>query len=234
MNLLITIISCLATAVIFFFLGRKSAMRTAANDAAKCQSEEAYREDPIIEEKPEEVIPAEEIPDVEPVAEKVEPVAAEVEPFAEEESPEEEPITAEEASEEESTAAEEAEDDANDKFVTQNQELVASLHKLLEEDKVFLHPDIRIDDVARMIYTNRTYITRMMRQEYGLTFIEYVNVARIQHSQHLLYSYNMTLEEVAIKSGFQSTSNYCRAFKRLIGTSPLAWIQQVKSPLSEE
>lgn len=227
MNLLITIISCLATAVIFFFLGRKSAMRTAANDAAKCQSQEAYREDPIIEEKPEEVIPAEE-------TSEVEPVAAEEEPFAEEEEPEEEPITAEEASEEEATAAEEAEDDANDKFVTQNQELVASLHKLLEEDKVFLQPDIRIDDVARMIYTNRTYITRMMRQEYGLTFIEYVNVARIQHSQHLLYSYNMTLEEVAIKSGFQSTSNYCRAFKRLIGTSPLAWIQQVKSPLSEE
>lgn len=194
MNLLITIISCLATAVIFFFLGRKSAMRSAEKDAAKDSTCEAYREGPTIEEKPEEVIPAEETQEEEPVAEEE---TRDVEP------------------------------------VTQNKELVASLHKLLEEDKVYLHPDIRIDDVARMIYTNRTYITRLMRQEYGLTFIEYVNVARIQHSQHLLYSYNMTLEEVAIKSGFQSTSSYCRAFKRLIGIPPLAWIDQVKRPEGE-
>lgn len=118
--------------------------------------------------------------------------------------------------------------DSSDKQVTQNKELIANLHKVLEEDKVFLQPEIHIDDVAKMLLTNRTYITRLMRQEYGLTFIEYVNVARIQYSQSLLYTSNMTLDEIAEKSGFQSTSNYCRAFKRYIGSTPLNWLQQVK------
>lgn len=112
--------------------------------------------------------------------------------------------------------------------VTNNTQLIASLHKVLEEDKVFLRPDIHIDDVAKMLLTNRTYVTRLMRQEYGLTFIEYVNVARIQYSQKLLYSTNMSLDDVAEKSGFQSTSNYCRTFKRYIGSSPLTWLQTVK------
>lgn len=119
-------------------------------------------------------------------------------------------------------------DEAEEKAVTQNTALVAALHKTLEEDKVFLRPDIHIDDVARILLTNRTYVTRLMRQEYGLSFIEYVNIARIQYSQSLLYSTTMTLDDVATQSGFQSTSNYCRAFKRYIGTSPLQWKQQVK------
>lgn len=106
--------------------------------------------------------------------------------------------------------------------------LVAELHRVLEEEKVFLRPDIHIDDVARMLFTNRTYVTQLMRQEYGLSFIEYVNVARIQYSQSLLYSAQMSLDDVAMKSGFQSTSNYCRAFKRIMGSSPLAWLKKVK------
>lgn len=124
---------------------------------------------------------------------------------------------------------EENKDKENEKVVTLNKRLVADLHRVFEEEKVFLRPDIHIDDVARMLYTNRTYVTRLMRQEYGLSFIEYVNVARIQYSQSLLYSQTMTLDEVAERSGFQSTSNYCRAFKRIMGTSPLAWRNSLPS-----
>lgn len=130
--------------------------------------------------------------------------------------------TAEELPESESKATEKT-DEEDDKGVTHNVQLIADLHRVFEEDKVFLRPDIHIDDVAKMLLTNRTYVTRLMRQEYGLSFIEYVNIARIQHSQSLLYSTHMTLDEVAEQSGFQSTSNYCRAFKRYIGTTPLAW-----------
>lgn len=118
-------------------------------------------------------------------------------------------------------------DKEESKGVMQNVQLIAGLHRVFEEEKIFLRPDIHIEDVAKMLLTNRTYVTRLMRQEYGLSFIEYVNIARIQHSQSLLYSSNMTLDEVAERSGFQSTSNYCRAFKRYIGTTPLAWKNSV-------
>lgn len=113
--------------------------------------------------------------------------------------------------------------EAPQQFVTNNRDVIHALHKVLEEDMVFLRPDVHIDDVARILLSNRTYVTRLMRQEYGLSFIEYVNIARIQYSQNLLYSTRMSVDEVSEKSGFQSTSNYCRAFKRYIGISPLQW-----------
>lgn len=107
-----------------------------------------------------------------------------------------------------------------------NEHLIEAMHKLMEEERYFLGENISIDDMAHQLGTNRTYVTRMMREEYGLTFIEYINVARIQYSQKLLYTLpDITLEEVAMKSGFQSTSNYCRAFKRYTGSTPKGWQQ---------
>lgn len=243
MNLLITIISYLLVAVVAFYIGRKKGMSAALTESKQPCNDISYDENAndetvVVEElaaknDATEISVAEEAsPDEIAVKDTVaEEVVAE-ETIAEETTPtdesSEEKVNTEESAAEECTAEEHTMEDDGEKSVTNNKDLVASLHKLLEEDKVFLQPDIRIDDVARMIYTNRTYITRLMRQEYGLTFIEYVNIMRIQHSQHLLYSYNMTLDEVAYKSGFQSTSNYCRAFKRYIGTSPLTWLQNVK------
>lgn len=121
---------------------------------------------------------------------------------------------------------EEAADNEQDSFSRLNEHLVEAIHKMMEEDLYYLNQNINIDDVAHKLGTNRTYVTRLMRQEYGLSFIEYVNVARIQYSQKILYtSPNITLEEVATKAGFQSTSNYCRAFKRYTGTTPKGWLQ---------
>lgn len=129
----------------------------------------------------------------------------------------------------EATEAEDPVRDDDELKEEKMERLKYNLHKILEMDKVFLQPDIHIEDVAKMLCTNRTYVSRMMREEYGISFIEYVNIARIQYSQQLLYSTNdITLDMVAEKSGFQSTSNYCRTFKRYIGSTPLNWLQGVK------
>lgn len=127
---------------------------------------------------------------------------------------------------EENYHQEEEADNEQDSFSRLNEHLAEAMHKMMEEDLYYLNQNINIDDVAHKLGTNRTYVTRLMRQEYGLSFIEYVNVARIQYSQKILYtSPNITLEEVATKAGFQSTSNYCRAFKRYTGTTPKGWLQ---------
>lgn len=212
MSLLVAIIVCLGLAALLFSQRRKhssqSALRSIAEDSHVNESmpaaEEQIADEVSVEELPAEEITAEELHESEPTpVEEFKPEAKEADEKTDKKNDEK------------------TDDDA--KTVTQNAELIAGLHHVFEEEKVFLRPDIHIDDVAKMLLTNRTYVTRLMRQEYGLSFIEYVNIARIQHSQSLLYTTHMTLDEVAERSGFQSTSNYCRAFKRYIGTSPLAW-----------
>lgn len=203
MEIVITIILCLSIAIVFVVVRRKT-------PAVEIQDAAPFSPDYMdIKSVPPVTVPESQQPEI-------------VSPQPEAKKPEVLPEKPEVQS-----ATDLVEDD-DEQPVTQNEDLVAGLHKVFEEDKVFLQPDIHIDDVARMLMTNRTYITRLMRQEYGLSFIEYVNVARVQYSQQLLYTYDLTLDEVAEKSGFLSASNYCRVFKRIVGSSPNIWIQHVK------
>lgn len=112
---------------------------------------------------------------------------------------------------------------ALDTFIEQNAHLAKHLRQLMEEDHIFLKPSVFIDDVAAMMGTNRTYVSRLMHQEYGQTFTDFVNNARIMYSKKLLLSTDMTVEEVALSSGFPSASAFCRVFKRITETTPTGW-----------
>lgn len=221
MEILVTILVCLCLGAavfhVFFRHGKEASIPMSTDETAQEPEpmEPAQSVVPEAEDMPAEVV--KEAAEKEATSKVIEePTEEETAPEVVEESAEEEPLE----------GVDETEiDEQDEKAVTQNTELIAGLHKVLEQEKVFLKPDIHIDDVAKMLLTNRTYITRLMRQEYGLTFIEYVNVARIQYAQSLLYTTRMTLEEVSEKAGFQSTSNFCRAFKRYTGTTPKGWKQ---------
>ncbi|MDR2885760.1 MAG: hypothetical protein LBU95_03135 [Rikenellaceae bacterium] len=49
--------------------------------------------------------------------------------------------------------------------------LLASFEKLLGEDMIFLQSDLRLDAVARMLRTNRTYISRIINERYGCSSV---------------------------------------------------------------
>lgn len=110
-----------------------------------------------------------------------------------------------------------------DKFTRRNQHLIDRLHQLFENDKIYLQPGICIDEITRILGTNRTYVTRLMRQEFDSTFTDYVNGERISFAKNLLLTTEMTLDEIASKSGFTSESTLCRAFSRITGSSPVKW-----------
>lgn len=110
-----------------------------------------------------------------------------------------------------------------DSFVEKSAHLANHLHQLMEDDCIYLQPGLHIDDLAAMMGTNRTYVTRLMQQEFGQTFVDYINNARIIYSKRILLTTSLTLEDIASKSGFASASAYCRVFRRMTGTTPMAW-----------
>lgn len=120
-----------------------------------------------------------------------------------------------------------------DKFTRRNQHLIERLHHLFEKEKIFLQPGICIDDVTRLMGTNRTYVTRLMRQEFDASFTDYVNRERISYAKNLLLTTENTLEEVASNSGFANVSALCRVFSRLTGSSPIKWKKDNSSEKGE-
>ncbi len=97
----------------------------------------------------------------------------------------------------------------NDQRAMKNQ-----LEQLMMQERIFLRQDLRLDDVALMLGTNRTYLLATLRNEMGMTFKEYINRQRIAYAEELMRRVpNMTKAEVACQSGYGTPSSFYRNMK---------------------
>lgn len=102
--------------------------------------------------------------------------------------------------------------------------LVAGLTKLIDVDQIFLKKDLRLDELANLMFTNRVYISIVIKKEYHCSFSDFINGKRIDFSMELMrLKPNLTQDNIAEKSGFVSAQSYSRTFKKLIGIPPKEW-----------
>ena len=94
------------------------------------------------------------------------------------------------------------------------------LHRIFEEEHLYLNPKLTIMDLAQAIGTNRTYISNYLNNVLGTTFFDYVNQYRLSHAERLLRQTKMPIEEIADRSGFNSRSTFRRAFLKRFGCAP--------------
>ncbi len=96
------------------------------------------------------------------------------------------------------------------------------LERLMEEQQLYLKPDLTLNDLAQALGSNRTYVSNYLSQVLHQTFYDYVNQQRIEHmslpllQQHPEYK----LEYIAAQSGFASMSTFRRAFIKITGQTP--------------
>lgn len=100
--------------------------------------------------------------------------------------------------------------------------LYRKLCKLMKEQQLFKDPQIKREDLAVKLNTNRTYLTDAIKNSgEGLTFNEYVNSYRIRYAATLLTdNLSLTINEIGDDSGFNSRSTYSRLFRDFYGMSP--------------
>jgi AraC-like DNA-binding protein len=74
--------------------------------------------------------------------------------------------------------------------------------------------------VAQAANISRHYFCKMFKKATGMNFIDYLSRVRIERSKTLLLNPNSRISEAAFASGFQSMTNFNRAFRRIAGRSP--------------
>ena len=80
--------------------------------------------------------------------------------------------------------------------------------------------ELSLPDVARVVNMSANYFSEKFKEVTGLNFVEYVARTRIEKARNLLQNPNLRISEVAFEVGFQSLSQFNRAFKRIVGKSP--------------
>ncbi len=93
--------------------------------------------------------------------------------------------------------------------------LTERIVEIVKRDKIYLQPDLKLEDLARMMNTNRTYIYQAINLQMGITFNEFINRQRIAYAKQLMVNNpNLTTNEISIQSGFASLSSFYRNLKK--------------------
>ena len=74
--------------------------------------------------------------------------------------------------------------------------------------------------VAHAANISRHYFCKMFKKATGMNFIDYLSRVRVEKSKTLLLNPNSRISEAAFACGFQSMTNFNRAFRRIVGRSP--------------
>lgn len=79
---------------------------------------------------------------------------------------------------------------------------------------------ITSQDVARELFYNQSYFCRLFRDNFGVSFLDYLMLYRISNAKLLLFEENIRVSSVAERVGFLDASYFSRCFKKIVGISP--------------
>lgn len=83
------------------------------------------------------------------------------------------------------------------------------------------HSDLSLEKLATKYKISTTYLSRLIKKETGLSFMDYVTHVRIRKAMELMKDPSLKLYEVAEGVGYHSQHYFSTAFKKVIGVSPL-------------
>ena len=103
------------------------------------------------------------------------------------------------------------------------EKLKEKLEKHFSETHPYLQHHLKITDVAAMLGTNRTYLSKLIHDSYNTNFSGFVNGYRVQEAARLFNHeeyQNYTTKSIAEMAGFNNYNSFTRAFITATGSSP--------------
>lgn len=84
-------------------------------------------------------------------------------------------------------------------------------------DQNYCNPNLTLKIVAKKVYSNESYLSRIFKEEVGQSLTEYVTKKRIDESIRLFNTTDLKVYEVANKVGFRDSHYFSICFKKQVG-----------------
>jgi AraC-like DNA-binding protein len=98
-----------------------------------------------------------------------------------------------------------------------------------ENEKPYLRPDLTIQQVALYLYSNKTYLSRIINECFDNNFNQFVNYHRVEEAKRLFYNDpKLSIQQLCDLSGFGSMATFSIAFRFFVGNSPADWCKEQK------
>jgi AraC-like DNA-binding protein len=97
------------------------------------------------------------------------------------------------------------------------------LTKLMQEEKLWLNPEVNLNEISRHIGIPQHYITQVLNEQLNKNLYTFVNEFRANEVIHLFKEEkykNWSIIAIAFEAGFNSKSSFNTFFKKFTGKTP--------------
>lgn len=82
------------------------------------------------------------------------------------------------------------------------------------------------EDIARHVYLNPDYLTRVFKKETGMSISDYMQQCRLDYAKRLLKETNQSISEIAVAAGYSNISYFSTIFKKFTSLNPVDYRKQ--------
>lgn len=107
--------------------------------------------------------------------------------------------------------------------------LYASLCRLMDNERLFAEAQLTREKMAERLHTNRTYLTKVIKEKTGMSYLQFVNSYRINEAIRILSDKEQTdypLKQIWSDLGFSSPSTFFKLFQQAVGITPSTYRKQ--------
>lgn len=87
----------------------------------------------------------------------------------------------------------------------------------------FYADDITLASTAQVLGINPSYLSRSFKATMNCNFSDYLTNVRINNAVNLLLNSDKNITEIAFEVGYNSSNHFCKAFRKVMGISPLRY-----------
>ncbi len=85
--------------------------------------------------------------------------------------------------------------------------------------------ELSLDRTAEKLCMSPQYLSKIFKDLFGMKFVEYVTIKKIEAAKEILKTGNQTVGEVCNLLGWSDSAHFARLFREQTGYTPKAWAQ---------
>jgi two-component system response regulator YesN len=91
--------------------------------------------------------------------------------------------------------------------------------------------DLTQEEAAAIIGITPSYLSKIFKEETGMSFIESINYFKVELSKQYMESGDKKIKEIYQLTGFNSYSYFFKVFKEIVGETPHSYAKKFKYPI---
>ena len=83
-----------------------------------------------------------------------------------------------------------------------------------------IEKDVSQQQIAKMFYVNKKYLSTLFKKEMGIHFVDYVTNLKMARARMLISYSDDKIYEIAVKLGYSDTAYFSKIFKKVVAVPP--------------